>query len=108
VPQPFGVNFIILRRDVNHKSASHSSKFKFICVFRCIAKVSHEAFWPYYSMFMPGVKSILMSASGPEQSILRGKAIECAGLIGESVDSQLFAVDATEIMQIILTIMVCA
>jgi hypothetical protein len=39
----------------------------------CTAQVSEEAFAPYYSAFMPGIKSILRAAIAPEQAILRGK-----------------------------------
>ena len=79
-------------------------------IFRCIAKVSSEAFCGYYQVFMPGVKAILTSTSassgGPELALLRGKAIECAGIIGESVGKTLFASDALEIMNSLLNEMV--
>jgi hypothetical protein len=40
---------------------------------RCAAQVSEEAFAPYYSSFMPGIKAILRAAITPEQVTLRGK-----------------------------------
>ena len=55
---------------------------------------------------MPGVKAILAAATGPEQVLLRGKAIECAGIVGESVGKNVFASDALEIMNILLNAMV--
>lgn len=77
-----------------------------LCFVRCIAKVSSEAFKPYYGAFMPGVKSILASATAPEQILLRGKAMECAGIIGEAVGKTLFAPDAVEIMHALLAALV--
>jgi len=70
-----------------------------------VAQVSEEAFVPYYQSFMPGVKSILTSAAGEGMEELRGKAMECAGLIGEAVGDEVFSADAMEIMQLLLTVM---
>ena len=47
----------------------------------CAAQVSEEAFAPYYASFVPGIKAIIRNAAAPELSILRGKAMECAGMI---------------------------
>ena len=80
--------------------------WKRYCITRCIAKVSNESFCSYYHVFMPGVKAILAAATGPEQVLLRGKAIECAGIVGESVGKNIFASDALEIMNILLNAMV--
>ena len=65
----------------------------------CAAQVAEAAFAPYYPSFMPGIKSILRTAKTSDKSVLRGKAMECAGLIGESVGAETFSVDALEIMQ---------
>ena len=63
-----------------------------------IAKVVEEKFAPYYATFMPGIKQMLHQALGPDMSTLRGRAMECVGLLGESVGTDLFAADALEIM----------
>jgi hypothetical protein len=54
----------------------------------CAAQVSEEAFAPYYPSFMPGIKAILRAATSPDQITLRGKAMECAGLVGEAVGTE--------------------
>lgn len=56
----------------------------------------------YYSGFMPGIISLLREATGSDQTVLRGKAMECAGLIGEAVGVQVFANDAAQIMQLFM------
>jgi hypothetical protein len=68
----------------------------------CAAQVSDEAFAPYYASFMPGIKNILRQALGPDLVKLRGKAMECVGLIGDAVGVQTFSQDALEIMQELL------
>jgi hypothetical protein len=70
--------------------------------FSCIAQVSSEAFAPYYSHFMPGIRSVLVAATAPDQAVLRGKAMECAGLVGDAVGVEIFARDAMEIMQLFI------
>jgi importin-5 len=54
---------------------------------------------------MPGVKEILLQATTKDLLVLRGKAMECAGLIGEAVGVQKFAHDAIQIMQIFMHIL---
>ena len=68
----------------------------------CAAQVAEEAFVPYYSSFMPGIKAILRTATSADRSALRGKAMECAGLIGEAVGAEIFSGDALEIMQLLI------
>ena len=68
----------------------------------CAAQVAEEAFVPYYSSFMPGVKNILMTATSSDRSILRGKAMECVGLIGEAVGAEVFSNDALEVMHLLI------
>lgn len=67
-----------------------------------VAQICPEAFAPYYERIMPGVKDILVHAVSKEQMPLRGKAMECAGLIGEAVSVSRFAADAREIMRIFM------
>lgn len=57
---------------------------------------------------MPGVKSILRLSTGnsPHLVTLRGKAMQCAGLIGEAVGDRQFHDDAMEIMQLLIGAMV--
>ena len=68
----------------------------------CAAQVSVEEFKPFYSSFMPGVKQILHNACGEQFMELRGKAMQCVGLIGEAVGDEVFAGDALEIMQLLI------
>lgn len=68
----------------------------------CVAQVSHEKFARYYPSFMPGIKTILRHATGEAQSSLRGKAMQCVGLVGDAVGEELFFPDAVEIMEILL------
>ena len=68
----------------------------------CAAQVAEEAFIPYYSSFMPGIKAILKTATSSDRRTLRGKAMECAGLVGEAVGSVIFSRDALEIMQLLI------
>jgi hypothetical protein len=55
---------------------------------------------------MPGIKSILMEATSTELVELRGKVMECAGLLGDAVGGERFARDAIEIMRLFFSIMV--
>jgi hypothetical protein len=57
---------------------------------------------------MPGIISLLREATSPDLTTQRGKAMECAGLIGEAVGVQVFAADAMEIMQLFMTALVSA
>ena len=78
----------------------------FIHIYRCVAQVSGSAFSPYYSAFMPGIIAILREATAPDLTTLRGKAMECAGLVGEAVGVDVFAADAMEIMQLFMVALV--
>lgn len=51
---------------------------------------------------MPGIKSIMIEAIAPHLSVLRAKAMECVGIIGEFVGDEVFASDALEVMEILL------
>jgi hypothetical protein len=70
----------------------------------CVAQVCGPAFSPYYAAFMPGIKSVLKEATAPDLSTLRGKAMECAGLLGEAVGVGVFGADAGEIMQLFMQV----
>lgn len=78
----------------------------FSACFSCIATVSGEAFVPYYAGFMPGIISLLREATSADLTLLRGKAMECTGLIGEAVGVEVFAADALEIMQLFMNALV--
>ena len=71
----------------------------------CVAQLAGEGFAPYYGSFMPGVKGIMRTAVAPHLSTLRGKAMECVGLVGEAVGDEIFAQDAQEVMEILLSAM---
>ena len=57
---------------------------------------------------MPGIKTILRHATGENQNLLRGKAMQCVGLIGDAVGVEMFYPDAVEIMEILIGAMVPA
>ncbi len=71
-----------------------------------MAQACPEGFAPYYDQFMPGIKSILVEATSAELVELRGKAMECAGLIGDAVGMERFSRDAIEIMRLFFNLMV--
>ncbi len=73
-----------------------------MAVCRCIAQVVGAAFAPYYSAFMPGIKAVLLAATAPDQAVLRGKAMECTGLVGDAVGVEVFSRDAMDIMQLFI------
>lgn len=68
-----------------------------------IAETAQETFIPFYSSFMPGIKSILAAATAPDQALLRGKAMQCAGLVGNAVGVKVFAGDALELMNLMIS-----
>ena len=80
------------------QSASREVQPACLSLLGCLAQTAEESFFPYYSSLMPGLKSILFSATSPDLVLLRGKAMECIGLIGEAVGSEIFASDAVEVM----------
>lgn len=78
-----------------------------LSVVGCISRVLGEDFAPYYAVFMPGLKTLLTELANIQTnniatSTLRGKAMECAGLIAESVGDEVFKPDAMEVMQLLL------
>jgi hypothetical protein len=70
----------------------------------CVAKVSDKAFAPYYGSLMPGIKSILANSSA--DSLIKGKAMECAGLLVEAVGSSIASVDALQILNFLIRVVV--
>lgn len=65
------------------------------------AASSHMA--KYYSALMPGLKAIVMGPIDPSRSLMRGKAMECVGLVATAVGRDLIVKDAHEIMQAIIS-----
>lgn len=57
---------------------------------------------------MPGIKGLLREVRTADLQALelRGRAIECAGLIGEAVGVKNFAQDAREVVQIFIDVLV--
>ena len=89
---------------------SDNYEYFFICVFwmydRCGSQVVDEAFETYYASFVPGIKNILCMPNVPTYNRLKGKAMECIGLIGEAVGETIFRNDAPDIMRILLLFVV--
>ena len=72
------------------KTGTKSVQEEALTAVACIAKVIETDFAPYYDAFMPGIKSILGQTVTKENRPLQAKAIECLGLIAESVGPQRF------------------
>lgn len=73
-----------------------------LSVIGLVAQLAPEAFTAYYTQIMNGVKDILLHATSKDLLRLRGKAMECAGLVGEAIGVSRFAADAQEIMKIFM------
>ncbi|CAE7353258.1 IPO5 [Symbiodinium pilosum] len=67
-----------------------------------VGEAASELFLPYYGHVMPALKQLIANSSKAEQKSLRGKAFECASLLGEGVGKEVFAADGHEIMQIMV------
>lgn len=67
-----------------------------------LADVIQETFINYYDRFMPYLTFIIENANAKELRLLRGKAIECASLIGHAVGAEKFCQDASHIMDLLL------
>lgn len=61
-------------------------------------------FTPYYDGFVPFLREVLLKSTGPEQRMLRGKAMECISLIGVAVGKDKFMQDAKALMDVLSTI----
>eukprot|EP01138_Halocafeteria_seosinensis_P011725 gb/GECG01011982.1/.p1 GENE.gb/GECG01011982.1/~~gb/GECG01011982.1/.p1 ORF type:complete len:1166 (+),score=197.18 gb/GECG01011982.1/:1-3498(+) len=72
-----------------------------------VAKSAGDKFAAYYDQFMPGVKSIVKSPPqgefhGNSLQVLRGKAMECAALMGQAVGKEKFNADARELLEFLV------
>lgn len=56
-----------------------------------IAGCAEKYFIDFYDNFMPILKDILILATGEDQAMLRGKAMECISLIGIAVGKEKFS-----------------
>lgn len=68
-----------------------------------IAFIIEKDFCKYYASFIPVVKAILFNANGKEHRELRGKAMACVGLMAKAVGSEGFSMDASEVMDLLVT-----
>lgn len=68
---------------------------------------SIASFEKYYNNFMPGLKTLIsmMSGDNPQQTIIRGKTVECVGFLLASIknNEQLFLQECQVIMESLLT-----
>lgn len=69
-----------------------------------VAGCAEKHFTEYYETFMPILKDILMLATGEDQTMLRGKAMECISLIGIAVGKDKFRNDVSGFMEILAKI----
>ena len=67
-----------------------------------VAKVSGEAFGAFYDG-LPAAKGIIKSATAAEYQELRGKTMDCVGLIGIA-GKEKFLPDAKEVLEMMLTV----
>ncbi|CAJ1397483.1 unnamed protein product [Effrenium voratum] len=67
-----------------------------------VGEAAAELFQPYYGHVMPLLKSLIANSNAETQRTLRGKAFECASLLGEGVGKDTFLADGHEIMQIMV------
>jgi hypothetical protein len=72
-----------------------------------IAHVSNADFGRFYAAFMPGILGILATCSGPDQQRLRGKAMQCVGIIGTAVGVDMFRADALKVLEALMPAMQC-
>jgi hypothetical protein len=82
------------------QSASIATQEQALTAVACVAEVVDEEFGTYYDTIMPGVKGIMRTAVDAKQAALRGKAMECASMMGEAVGVDRFRADAVEILQL--------
>jgi len=67
-----------------------------------VGEAASDLFLPYYKEIMPALKELIANSSKDHQKSLRGKAFECASLLGEGVGKDAFLDDAHGIMQIMV------
>jgi hypothetical protein len=67
-----------------------------------VAMVAEKEFIPYYAHFMPGVKGLITTATAENQKGVRGKAIECIGMMAQSVGSEVFGPEVAPVMEALL------
>ncbi|CAE7353428.1 Ipo5, partial [Symbiodinium necroappetens] len=67
-----------------------------------VGEAASDLFLPYYKEIMPALKELIANSSKDHQKSLRGKAFECASLLGEGVGKDAFVDDAHGIMQIMV------
>ena len=89
---------------LNETNVDPSVQEEVIEAISVVAKVSGEAFGKFYDGFMPAAKGIIASATAVEYQKLRGKTMDCVGLIGIAVGKDKFSKDAKEVLEMILTV----
>eukprot|EP00124_Ichthyophonus_hoferi_P003083 Ihof_evm6s246 gene=Ihof_evmTU6s246 len=68
-----------------------------------VADTSEEMFVKYYDTFMPQLITIMVHAAQEKtHRLLRGKTIECIGLIGLAVGPERFREDAMKVMEVLM------
>ena len=69
------------------------------------AMVAEKDFVPFYAHFMPGVKQIISQCTDEHQKKLRGKAIECLGMMAQAVGKEAFAPEVAPVMEALLRLL---
>lgn len=67
-----------------------------------VAGVLEKNFLKYYNIVMPATKEILLTATKEEEYGLRGRAVECASIIGFSVGKEAFEMDGHDVIKCLL------
>jgi len=71
-----------------------------------VAHVCEKDFERYYESFMPGVKGIIMSTAGDERAKhVRARAIECMGMLAQSVGMPKFGPEVESVMGALLNML---
>jgi len=66
-----------------------------------VAASSGDYFSKYYDLLIPSLKVIINQATSTELNLLRGKAIECFVVIGNSAGKEIFQKDVNDLMHVL-------
>jgi hypothetical protein len=98
-----GALFNVLTSQAGGQPASIATKEQIVLAVANVAEVSNADFEKYYDNFMPGIKSLIASATDKESVSLRGNAMTCAAMMGEAVGTERFQADGVELMRVLLS-----
>jgi hypothetical protein len=97
-----GALFNVLTAQSGGQPASIATKEQVVLAVANVAEVADADFGPFYDNFMPGIKSLIASATDKDSVSLRGNAMTCAAMMGEAVGKERFQADGVELMGALL------